>query len=147
MSSRLSAAIESRSRPRNPPYMAAILGVLTLGARSGACSAWFRMPRPKYSLGSFWFTVMLPSPGVSRTRATASLRRPVTMIASAANYFHVSLAVEPDRDGLLGLLPMLGVGVNLQALEHLAPQGVVLQHTPHSFPQRLLRLALDHLGE
>src|SRR5438067_865877 len=90
-------------------------------AFSGEPNACSRMLRPKYSLGLFSLTVMAPSPGVSRTRATASLRRPVAVvesagaplaIVSAANYFEISLAVEADGDGLLRLLPVLGVRVD-----------------------------------
>jgi hypothetical protein len=43
----------------------------------GCCTIICSTGRPKYSEKSFWFTTMRPEPGLSQTRATASLRLPV----------------------------------------------------------------------
>src|SRR5258708_32042960 len=71
-----------------------------------------------------------------RTRATASLRRPTVLIpASIANYFDLPFRVELDGLRLLGLLLVLGAGVDLEPLEHLAAEGVVLEHAADSLPE------------
>src|SRR5450759_2163091 len=62
-----------------------------------------------------------------RTRATAFLRRPVPLRKMSAN-LDVPLRVEGHCLRLLGLVPMLGTGVDAKAGEHIRSQRVVLPH-------------------
>src|SRR5258708_24112884 len=83
-----------------------------------------------------------------RTRGPASLRRPTVLIpASIANYFDLPFRVELDRLRLLGLLLVLGAGVDLEPLEHLTAEGVVLEHAADRLPQGFLGPARQLLLE
>src|SRR5712671_5621843 len=85
--------------------------------------------------------VNLPSPGTSRTRATASFRRPVARASSATaidSPLPLVGVVRAGTDALvdcqwLRLLRLVGVGralVDLQLAGHGAPEPVVRQHAP-----------------
>src|SRR5437667_1435186 len=85
--------------------------------------------------------VNLPSPGTSRTRATASFRRPVARDSSATAIDSPLLLVGVVRAGTdalvdrqwLGLLRLVRVAralVDLQLAGHGAPEPVVRQHAP-----------------
>src|SRR3977135_735665 len=62
-----------------------------------------------------------------RTRAIAFLRRPVPLWNVSAN-LDVSLGVEGQDLRLLGLMPMLGTGVDAKSGEHIRTEGVALEH-------------------
>src|SRR5450759_94755 len=62
-----------------------------------------------------------------RTRATAFLRRPVPLRKASAK-LDIPLGVEGDHLRLLGLVPMLGPGIDAKSGEHVRPERVVLQH-------------------
>src|SRR5450756_412160 len=98
-----------------------------LVTRSGASAAISRTFRPRYASVSLSLITTRPSPGWMRTRATAFLRRPVPLRKMSAN-LDVSLGVEGHCLRLLGLVPMLGTGVDPKAGEHIRSQRVVLQH-------------------
>src|SRR6266542_28783 len=76
-----------------------------------------------------------PSPGVRRTRAIAGLRRPVPRVVLSAN-LDLSLGVEAYGLGHLRRVLMFGAAVDTQPLEHLAAQGVVLEHAAHRVGDR-----------
>src|ERR1700730_7474261 len=106
-----------------------------LVTRSGASAAISRTRRPRYASVSFSLITTRPSPGWMRTRATAFLRRPVPRVKTSAN-LEIPLGVEGDHLRLLGLVPMLGPGVDAKSGEHVGPEGVVLQHAFDRVHQR-----------
>src|SRR5947209_3804221 len=94
--------------------------------------------------------VNLPSPGTSRTRATASFRRPVARDSSATAIDSPLLLVgvvragtdalvDRERPGLLRLVGGRGALVDLQLAGHRAPEPVVRQHAPDGLLDRDLR--------
>src|SRR5688572_5178853 len=96
-------------------------------------------------------TVILPVPGLSHTRAVASLRRPVPYqrCTSAMVLVLVSLwmrrrRLQRQRLGLLGRVRMLGPGIDLQLGEHVAAEGVLGEHARHRLLDQALGLALAH---
>src|SRR5260370_17314246 len=89
--------------------------------------------------------VNLPSPGTSRTRATASFRRPVARDSSATaidSPLPLVGVVRAGPDALvdrqwLRLLRLVGVRralVDLQLAGHGAPRPVVRRHPPDALP-------------
>src|SRR5260370_40388416 len=76
-----------------------------------------------------------------RTRATAFLRRPVPRVKTSAN-LDVPPLVEGDHLRLLGLVPMLGPGVDGQSGEHVRPEGIALKHSAGRVHQRECRVEL-----
>src|SRR6266851_6281430 len=129
-----------------PPTTLTLMSNLrcVLVMRSGARAAISRTLRPRYARVSFSLMRTRPSPGWMRTRATAFLRRPVPLVNTSAN-LDVPLGVEGHDLRLLGLMPMLGTGVDAKSGEHIRTERVALQHPPHRVGQRerwidLLRL-------
>src|SRR5439155_7069077 len=106
-----------------------------LVTRSGANAASSSTRRPRNASASFSLISTRPSPGWMRTRATAFFRRPVPRLKISAK-LDVSLGVEGDHLRLLGLVPMLGPGVDAKSGEHVRAQRVVLQHSLHRVHQR-----------
>src|SRR5579864_1292667 len=103
--------------------------------RSGARATSSSTRRPRNARGSFSLTVIRPSPGCSRTRATAFLRRPVPRLIVSAN-LDVPLLVERDRLRLLSGVSVVGAGVDPETREHVGAQRVVLQHPAHRVGDR-----------
>src|ERR1700704_5957782 len=101
-----------------------------LVTRSGASAAISSTRRPRYASVSLSLITTRPSPGWMRTRATAFLRRPVPLRKASAK-LDVPLGVEGDHLRPLGLVPMLGPGVDAKSGEHVRPERVVLQHPLH----------------
>src|SRR5437660_11440527 len=103
--------------------------------RSGASAASSSTRRPRNARGSFSLTVIRPSPGCIRTRATAFLRRPVPRLNVSANV-DIPLRVERDGPGLLRLMAVVGSGVDAEAGQHVRPQRVALEHSAHGVRHR-----------
>src|ERR1044071_7526269 len=109
----------------------------------------------KYDANSRPFTRILPVPGRSRTRATASLRRPVVWMRGLLT--RVPSRWSPDArpaalgqradDGLLGLVRVGRTAVHLQLLQHLAPERSLGQHAPHRELDDALRVAGEQVLE
>src|SRR3990172_9551087 len=110
-------------------------GILT-SASSIAC--------PKCSASERPLTTISPSPGSSRTRATAVLRRPVPVLKAG-----VDIVAPPsgERLRLLGLMGVIVAGVDLQLAELLGPEARPRQHAFDRPPDDLLRSALEELAE
>src|SRR5579859_5021080 len=106
-----------------------------LVTRSGALAASSRTRRPRNASRSFSFTVIRPSPGWSRTRATAFLRRPVPRLKVSAKV-DVPPRVECDLFRLLGHVLVVRAGVDAKAGEHVGPQRIPLEHAPHRVGDR-----------
>src|SRR5713226_7160765 len=106
-----------------------------LVTRSGASAANSSTRRPRKASGSFSLTVTRPSPGWMRTRATAFFRRPVPLVKTSAT-LDVPPLVEGDHLRLLGLVPMLGPGVDAKSGEHVRAEGVPLEHPADRVHQR-----------
>src|SRR5258706_13878422 len=97
----------------------------------------------KYAANSRPFTRILPVPGRNRTRATASLRRPVVWMRGLLTRGPSRFGVQRSRDaclaalgqragdGLLGLMRVGRPGVDLELLQHLAPERSLGKHAPH----------------
>src|SRR5882757_10655134 len=121
----------------------------------------------KYAANSRPFTVIFPVPGRSRTRAMASLRRPVvwmrgllTRIPSRSRCARwarggggcssdaglAALGQRP-RDGLLGLVWVRRAAVHLQLAQHLATERTLREHAAHRELDDLLRVAGDQVLE
>src|ERR1700716_884352 len=120
-----------------PPNTLTLMSNLrcVLVMRRGARAAISRTLRPRYASVSLSLITTRPSPGWMRTLATAFLRRPVPLRNVSAN-LDVSLGVEGHDLRLLGLMPMLGTGVNAKSGEHIRTECVVLQHPLHRVGQR-----------
>src|SRR5215472_12406199 len=113
----------------------------------------------KYDAKSRPLTTIFPVPGRSRTRATASLRRPVVWMrglltrvpsCSSRRRSHAArLAALGQRanHGALGLVRVRGSGVHLQLAEHLAAEGALRQHAPDREPHDFLRVAGEQVLE
>src|SRR5438270_275375 len=114
--------------------------------RSGASATSSSTRRPRNARGSFSLTVMRPSPGCSRTRATAFLRRPVPRLNVSAN-LDVPLLIERDRLRLLRGVPVVGPGVDAKPGEHVGSERVVLQHPADRVRDRERRVELLRLAE
>src|SRR4029077_12966860 len=112
-----------------------------LVTRSGARAAISRTLRPRYASVSLSLIRTRPSPGWMRTRATAFLRRPVPLRKTSAK-LDVPLGVEGDHLRLLGLVPVLGPGVNAKSRKHVRPERVVLEHAFHRIHERECRVQL-----
>src|SRR5690242_5510171 len=96
--------------------------------RSGASAAISSTRRPRYARGSLSLTVTRPSPGVSRTRAIAFLRRPVPRFGFVSANLQISFCVEGESLRSLSGVAVLRAGVDAKALEHVGAEGVALQH-------------------
>src|SRR2546428_2790823 len=117
-----------------------------LVTRSGASAAISRTRRPRYASGSFSLTVIRPSPGCSRTRAIAFLRRPVPRLKVSAN-LDVPSGIERDNLGLLRDVPVVGTGVDAESLQHVGAERVPLQHPANRVGDRERRVDLLRLLE
>src|SRR5258708_5471156 len=117
-----------------------------LVTRSGALAASSRTRRPRNASRSLSLTVILPSPGWIRTRATAFLRRPVPRLKVSAK-IDVSPRVECDLLRLLGHVLVIGPGVDAKAGEHVSPQRVPLEHALHRVGDRKCRVELLGLAQ
>src|SRR3954469_17085067 len=90
----------------------------------------------KYCSISFPLTTNLPVPGRRRTRATASLRRPVVWIRGLLNGVFLSrrlrggLRRQRVVDRPLGEVRMGGTRVDAQLLQHRAAEPVLREHAP-----------------
>src|SRR6185295_12527895 len=88
----------------------------------------------KYASKARPLMVCVPVPGRRRARATASLRRPVVWVSGlvAMNGFLSRSAGlrrgEIEDDWELGCVSVLGTGVDLELLDHLAPEWALRQH-------------------
>src|ERR1700680_1485814 len=112
-----------------------------LVTRSGALAASSRTRLPRNASRSFSLTVILPSPGCRRTRATAFLRRPVPRWNVSAN-LDVPLRVERDGPRLLSLVAVVGTRVDAKSGQHVRTKCVVLQHPTHRVGDREGRVEL-----
>src|SRR4029077_19595516 len=112
-----------------------------LVTRSGARAAISRTLRPRYASVSLSLISTRPSPGWIRTRATAFLRRPVPLRKASAK-LDAPLGVEGDDLRLLGLVPVIGPGVDAESREHVRPERVVLEHALHRVHEREGRVQL-----
>src|SRR5436190_6111326 len=114
----------------------------------------------KYDANSRPFTKILPVPGRNRTRATASLRRPVVwmrgLLTRGPSRFGArpcsrepGLAALGERadDGALGLMRMGRAAVHLELLQHLAPEGSLGKHAAHRELDDPLRVAGEQVLE
>src|SRR6476646_10573269 len=108
----------------------------------------------KYEANSRPLTTILPVPGRSRTRATASLRRPVVWIRGLLKNVplcsrEARLAALGQRadDGSLRLVGMGRTGVHLQLLQLLASERTLGQHAAHRELDDLLRVAAEQVLE
>src|SRR6202165_4508095 len=104
--------------------------------RSGCMTSISRTRRPRYWSGVLSLMMIRPFPGVSRTRAIAVFRGPTARLACWAANLPVPFRVEGDGFRRLGLVLVLGPGVDAQALEHLRAQRVVLEHAAHGVLHR-----------
>src|SRR5207245_6404534 len=109
----------------------------------------------KYDASSRPLARILPVPGRSRTRATASLRRPVVWMRGLLT--RIPSRWSPDArpaalgqradDGLLGLVRMGRTAVHLQLLQHLAAERSLRQHATHRELDDPLRVAREQVLE
>src|SRR5688572_25294036 len=95
-------------------------------------SGWRTIMRPvsrekKMSTG-LSFTVMLPLPGLMKTRATAFLRRPVPSLYLP---IMVVASLDLERLRLLRRVRMLGAGVDLELLDHRVAKPRLGEHAHH----------------
>src|ERR1039457_4360899 len=103
----------------------------------------------KYSSKARRLILIVPVPGRKRTRATASLRRPVVWLSGAGMcgvFPGLGLAAgggDVEGLGLLGGVGVVGAGVDLQLGQLLAAQGVLGQHAPDGPAHHLLGLVLE----
>src|SRR5712691_10044581 len=91
---------------------------------------------PKCSARLRPLTTISPSPGSSRTRATAVLRRPVPN-EKAVGVLMQCRSSSGERFRPLRLVRVVGSGVDLQLAELLGPEAVVGQHALDRAPQDL----------
>src|SRR5262245_42188217 len=100
-------------------------------------------------------TVILPVPGLSHTRAVASLRRPVPYQRCTSAMILVLVSVwirmwrrrlQRQRLGLLGRVRMLGPGVDLELGEHVPAEGVLGEHARHRLLDHALGLTVADVG-
>src|SRR5690242_14400062 len=92
---------------------------------------------------------MAPPPGRRRTRATASLRRPVVWTSGLGigSLLSTGLGVrQRERLWLLGGVRVGGPGVDLELLQLLAPERALGQHAPHRVAHGVGRLAGQQVG-
>src|ERR1700690_222520 len=111
----------------------------------------------KYAANSRPLTTILPVPGRSRTRATASLRRPVVWIkglltrnpSRLESSCDAGLAAFGQRthDRLLGLVRMGRAPVDLQLAQHLTTQRALREHAPHGELDDLFGVAREQVLE
>src|SRR6476646_4626173 len=108
----------------------------------------------KYDANSRPFTMILPVPGRRRTRATASLRRPVVwmrglLTRNPLRSSDTRLAALGQRTDV-GSLRLMGVGraaVDLQLPEHLATERTLREHPAHRELDDLFRVAGEQVLE
>src|SRR4051794_8530207 len=99
---------------------------------------------------------MTPVPGRRRTRAMASLRRPVVWTRGlVAMWFSVSLRASRGSGsaglgvghlgghGQLGGVRVLRTGIDLKLLDHLTAERTLGEHAVHRVPDRVGRFALE----
>src|SRR5690242_18239426 len=100
---------------------------------------------PKCSTSVRPFTTISPSAASSRTRATAVLRRPVPELGAAV----VAMGCPPSGERLrpLGLMGMVGAGVDLQLAELLHAKAGSRQHALHGAADDLLGPSVEQLAE
>src|SRR5512140_2262224 len=111
------------------------------GIRTSASS----IAAPKCSTSERPFTTISPSPGRSRTRATAVLRRPVPVLKVWAVAIDRSSSGERLRP--LGLMGVVRPRVDLQLAELLGPETRVRQHALHGPSNGLLRPSLHQVPQ
>src|SRR6185295_6451705 len=112
-----------------------------------ACLA--SVSRVRYSRGVRSLIVILPAPGTMRTRATASLRRPVrglVVVVVIVSSVSVSVLRRPG-DGLLGLVRMLGAPVHLELAQHRAAERRLGHHAAYRLHDHPLRMLLHRLAD
>src|SRR3954453_5197662 len=99
--------------------------------------------------------VTWPVPGRRRTRATASLRRPVDWTSGRGTVRYLGASwpasagpgmVEREGLGLLSLVGVFGAGVHLQLLQHLAPERALREHAFDRVADGILGLAGAQVG-
>src|SRR3984893_11230604 len=117
------------------------------GTRSGCITSISSARRPRYWSGVLLLIMMRPSPGVSRTRAIAVLRRPTARFICCSDNLHVPLLIEGDAPGQLRPVLVVGARVDAQALQHLSAQGVVLQHAADGVLDGKRRVQIALLAE
>src|SRR5260221_14105650 len=108
----------------------------------------------KYDANSRPLTTILPVPGRNRTRATASLRRPVVWMSGlltngplCSRDARLAALGQRADDGLLRLMRMRRSAVDLQLLQHLAPEGSLGEHAAHRELDDPLRVARQQVLE
>src|SRR5687768_17190447 len=103
------------------------------------------MAAPKCSTIERPLITISPSPGIRRTRATAVLRRPVPVLNAGV----VAMLSPPSGERLrpLGLMGMVGTGVDLQLAQLLGAEARMGQHALDRAPHDLLRAPLEQLAE
>src|SRR5262245_23027126 len=162
---RSARAIPRRSAPAwpvTPPpctfaTMSNVVGVCATSRGCRTCRT--RDSRCRYSRIGRPFTSCCPVPGTRRTRATASLRRPVARYAVGVGIFTSSriqlcgggcgrgprrlrLSVRPHLR-LLRLVRVFGAGVDAELLELRPAQLGVRHHAAHGAEHDLLRPAVE----
>src|SRR5687767_9341156 len=98
--------------------------------------------------------VTLPEPGMSHTRATASLRRPVAYTAFFSTLaifdclYESALArrLELVLGRLLRPVGVLGAGVDLELLDDHAAERALGEHAPDRAPDDVVRVLHKHLA-
>src|SRR5487761_543271 len=90
--------------------------------------------------------VIVPWPGRNRTRATASLRRPVVWERGAGTAARPPRRGELQGLGRLGLVGVFRPGVDLELGELLAAERALGQHAPHGTPHELVGAPVEELG-
>src|ERR1700691_301783 len=113
--------------------------------RSGSITIWRCVAEvEEVSEAPLWI-VMVPVPGRRRTRATASLRRPVVWVRGADTSFSLSAAdgrVVVLRRGL-GRVRVLGSGVDEELAHDLATETVLGDHTLDRVEDQLDRVLVE----
>src|SRR6476646_7674335 len=106
----------------------------------------------KYDANSRPLTTILPVPGRSRTRATASLRRPVVWMRGllknsplCSRDARLAALGQRTDDRLLRLVRMGRPAVDLQLLQHLAPERTLREHAAHRELDDPLRVAPEQV--
>src|SRR5262249_25169456 len=114
---------------------------------SGCLRIILLVSRPKYSSSERSLTTNSPEPGLIRTRAIDSLRRPVAeTISSFAGILWNPLCVRRfHRGGLLGGVRVLVAGVDLELLHQGAAEGGARQHAADGVLDQPGRLSLHGL--
>src|SRR4249920_3430443 len=113
--------------------------------RNGMRTSDSLMALPKCSSSVRPLTTISPSPGRSRTRAMAVLRRPVPEKKAGVDMRSGSSSGERLRP--LGLMGVIGSGVDLQLAELLGAEGGVRQHALDGPPDDLLRAPGQQMAE